>query len=128
MQQNTPESIAVITYQAAVKKFARSAKVPYWVHRDVHMYARTCYDMHEAILLQYENSFLECMLKKSVKIPATWWDHFKETYFSAGLLRYFPVKYKYFEQYKVCPHVQVTENSKHFEWLSLETPPTFIKQ
>lgn len=128
MQQNiTPETIAITTYQAVVKKFARSVKVPCWVHRDVQMYARTCFDMHEAVLLEYENSFLEFTLKRSVKIPDTWWDHFKDTYFNAWLLRYFPVKYKYFEQYKVCPHVKIPEDRRHLEWLSLETPPTFIK-
>ena len=31
----------------------------------------------------------------TIKRPANWWEHFKETFFPAILLQYFPVKYEH---------------------------------
>lgn len=37
--------------------------------------------------------YREDVFTKTVSYPATWWQHFKESYFPDWLLRWFPVRY-----------------------------------
>lgn len=32
--------------------------------------------------------------ESEVKVPATWWEHFKQTYFTPRILKWWPVKYQ----------------------------------
>ena len=53
-------------------------------------------------------------------VPDTWWDHFKETWFSDWMLARWPVKYRQltYVQYYVCPHSTETwPDEKHFEFM-----------
>lgn len=57
--------------------------------------------------------------------PASWWDHFKVTYFSHAMLRVFPAKYAthtytYTEHIHVCPHADVAwPDRRHIDFMEM---------
>ena len=62
---------------------------------------------------------------KTIEIPETWWDAFKERYYPAWLLKQFPVKYRKIEtivqHMHICPHINVpfkVNQELHFKWLT----------
>jgi hypothetical protein len=61
--------------------------------------------------------------KKVMEFPATWWEHFKEAWFSKWLLAKFPVQYKQvyvpvsYKVTNICPHLPVDKERQHVEWL-----------
>lgn len=64
----------------------------------------------------------------AIRVPDTWWDHFKETYFPKFLLCKFPVQYTTynrrhtFETLKMCPHIQTKGMERHLEFLRVQVP------
>lgn len=61
-----------------------------------------------------------------LRIPATWWEHFKETNFPKWLLKFFPVQYTerpftYESQTRICPHGDMSWGDRsHIDFLRYE--------
>lgn len=61
--------------------------------------------------------------QKVMQYPETWWEHFKEAWFSKWLLMKFPVKYKKvytpvsYKVTNICPHLHTDKERQHVEWL-----------
>ena len=54
-----------------------------------------------------------------IKVPLTWWDHFKERNFPGWALRRWPVVYREIvvRWTRVCPHMKVPKDRDHLEFL-----------
>lgn len=61
--------------------------------------------------------------KMVMSYPETWWEHFKEAWFSDWLKKKFPVKYKKvwvpvaYKLTKLCPHLHTDKEQQHLRWL-----------
>ena len=60
-----------------------------------------------------------------VKVPSTWWQHFKEKYFPLWLAKWYPVVYTYrsesVQRYNLCPHNETGPRkgpNKHIAFLA----------
>lgn len=58
-----------------------------------------------------------------ITYPMTWWDHLKERWFPDWLIDRFPPEYNIIEIDEprfltCCPHLQIDEDRKHFEYLT----------
>ena len=62
----------------------------------------------------------------SYTVPATWWQHLKESHFPAWLLRRFPVKhtqhtYAYETEIRLCPHADIAwPGGQHIDFMTYE--------